>query len=333
MSEALTRDFRVGKLHSAYQRLNLRMDWETIKPLSSGSVKRPDGSTATDAAECARLRRNYFHSLLNCDRAIDQRVWDSLPAPACLPPAIADAASTAAVAAGEPNDDLSLPPAMGEIQAAVDKLKNHKAAGVCRILPEMMKYGGEAVTKWLHHIIAQVWITGVAPADWKKALIVPVLKKGNPAELDNYRGISLLSIPGKVYALILRSRLENWAEGIMSETQSGFRPGRGCNDAIFCLKMLYERALLKQKPVFTCFIDLSKAYDSANRQLAWKILRSRGAPGKIVDLIQDLHRGTTCAMQSDCSRPENWFEVATGFKQGDVNAPLLFNVYNFQPGG
>ena len=57
-------------------------------------------------------------------------------------------------------------------------------------------------------IIAQVWITGVAPADWIKALIVPVLKKGNPTELDNYRGISLLSIPGKEYALILRSRLE-----------------------------------------------------------------------------------------------------------------------------
>ena len=42
---------------------------------------------------------------------------------------------------------------------------------------------------------------------------------------------------------------------------------------------------------------------------------------------QDLHRGMTCAMQSDCSRTENRFEVATGFKQGDVNAPLLFNVY------
>ena len=100
-----------------------------------------------------------------------------------------------------------------------------RTQGICesmgtRILPEMMKYGGEAVTKWLHHIIARVWNTGVAPADRKKTLIVPVLKKGNPAELDNYRGISLLSIPGKIYALILRSRLENWAEGIMSETQS-----------------------------------------------------------------------------------------------------------------
>jgi len=79
--------------------------------------------------------------------------------------------------------------------------------------------------------------------------------------------------------------------------------------------------------VYTCFIDLSKAYDSADRQLAWQILRSRGAPKKIVDLIQDLHQGTTCAMQADHSRPDSWFDVITGFKQGDVNAPLLFNIY------
>ena len=83
--------------------------------------------------------------------------------------------------------------------------------------------------------------------------------------------------------------------------------------------------------MLTCFIDLSKAYDSANRQLqvAWRILRSRGAPEKIVDLIEDLHLGldTSCAMQSDSSKAESWFSVATGFKQGDVNAPLLFNVY------
>ena len=91
--------------------------------------------------------------------------------------------------------------------------------------------------------------------------------------------------------------------------------------------MLYERALLKQKPVFTCFIDLSKAYDSANRQLAWKILRSRGHQGKLLISFKTYTGGTTCAMQSDCSRPENWFDVATGFKQGDVNARLLFNVY------
>jgi len=56
-------------------------------------------------------------------------------------------------------------------------------------------------------------------------------------------------------------------------------------------------------------------------------LRSRGAPPKIVDLIQDLHDGTTCALQLDSHDSQNWFPVCTGFKQGDVNAPLLFNVF------
>ena len=130
------------------------------------------------------------------------------------------------MAAREPNEDPSLPPSRVKIQATIDKLKIIRLLE-CRILPEMMKYGGEAVTKWRHHIIAKVWNNGVAPDDWKKDLIVPVLKKGNSAELDNYRGMSLLSIPGMIYALILRSRLQNWAEGIMSETQSGFRPGQG----------------------------------------------------------------------------------------------------------
>lgn len=142
--------------------------------------------------------------------------------------------------------------------------------------------------RWLHHVIVQVWNSGRAPLDWKKALIVPVLKKGDSIDMDNYRGISLLSNAGKVYALIFRSRLETWAEGIMSGEQCGCRPGIGCNDAIFCLKLLYERALRKHRPIFTCFIDLSKAYDSANRSLARKILKSRGAPEKIVYLIEDL---------------------------------------------
>jgi len=116
---------------------------------------------------------------------------------------------------------------------------------VCRIIPEMLKYGGSATTTWLHRIITIVWQTGKAPDDWKRSLLVPVLKKGDPTVLDNFRGISLQSVAGKVYSMILRSHLGDWAESILSEAQCGFRRGRGCNDAIFCLKTLYEKAAKK----------------------------------------------------------------------------------------
>ena len=99
-------------------------------------------------------------------------------------------------------------PTLPEIAAAVSALKNYKAAGVCGISPEMIKYGGQDGLKMLHILIVHVWRVGVVPEDWKKALIVPLFKKGDPTNIDNYRGISLLSLPGKVFAIVLKNRLQ-----------------------------------------------------------------------------------------------------------------------------
>ena len=73
-----------------------------------------------------------------------------------------------------------------------------------------------------------------------------------------------------------------------------------------------------------CLIDLSKAYDSVGRELAWCLLQQQGAPAKLVGLLRDLHE---CAMQTDHKGSQSWFEVSTGFKQGDVNAPMLLNAF------
>ncbi len=67
-------------------------------------------------------------------------------------------------------------------------------------------------------------------------------------------------------------------------------------------------------------------------------MRHRGAPIKLVALSDDLHDGIHCAMKADANQADSWFEVDTGFQQGDVNAPLLFTLYidtvvkAFQPG-
>ena len=156
---------------------------------------------------------------------------------------------------------------------------------------------------------------------------MPVFKSGDATMLDNYRGISLLSIPGKVYSLLIGSRFKEWADQQLLDAQCGFRPSRGCNDAIFGLRRVLEEAMRRHRNSYMCFIDLSKAYDSIPRDLAWKILELRGMPRKIVSLLRDLHTDTYCALRGDHQHKESWFEVKTGFKQGDVNAPLLFNLF------
>lgn len=95
-----------------------------------------------------------------------------------------------------------------EVESAVEKLKNHKAPGLCGILPEMIKCRGDTGSDLCAAYMGEVWETSRALADWKRSLLVLLLQKGDPSDLGNYRGISLSSMPGKVYALILRQRLQ-----------------------------------------------------------------------------------------------------------------------------
>ncbi len=81
-----------------------------------------------------------------------------------------------------------------------------------------------------------MWRQREVPDEWRKAIIVPVHKgKGSK---NNYRGISLLSVPGKVYGRVLRERLMEITEGTVSEEQGGFRKGKGCVDQTFPVKII-----------------------------------------------------------------------------------------------
>ena len=56
------------------------------------------------------------------------------------------------------------------------------------------------------------------PEDWRSAVIVPLYKgKGEMTESKNYRGISLLSVVGKIYAEILVDRFHRETGGLIDD--------------------------------------------------------------------------------------------------------------------
>lgn len=217
-------------------------------------------------------------------------------------------------------------PSLEEVRDAIQSLKNFKAAGVDTIPAELLKAGEDVIVRWVHRILCQVWISGKAPEDWKKALLVNIFKKGDPAVCGNFRGISKLSVPGKVYTLILLNRVSNAIDSQLLEHQSGFRRNRGCVDQIFTLRQLVNMAHEFNKPLHLCYIDLTKAYDSVNRDLLWRVLAIYGVPGKIIGLLQDLHCGTKASVCMYGDKSE-WFDINSGVRQGCVIAPTLFNIF------
>ena len=154
-------------------------------------------------------------------------------------------------------------------------------------------------------------------------------KKKDQTECDNYRGISLVAHAGKVLLKIIARRLSECCErvGILPEEQSGFRPNRSTTDMMFVIRRLQQLARKKRIPLYICFIDLTKAYNSVDRTLPWTVLARFGVPQIMISVIRQFPVGMQVYVRLDdrvCSR---WFAVEQGLRQGCVLASLLFNIF------
>ncbi|KAK2193851.1 hypothetical protein NP493_5g15073 [Ridgeia piscesae] len=132
-------------------------------------------------------------------------------------------------------------PTMDEMARAIACLKGGKAPGGDGIPAEVWKHGGGNLFSRLHQLITNAWKVGSLPQAWKDASIVTIYKKGDRTDCGTYRGISLLSIAGKIFARILPNRLSTHiTPEVVPETHRGFRGNRSTVDMIFCLRPLQE---------------------------------------------------------------------------------------------
>ena len=77
------------------------------------------------------------------------------------------------------------------------------------------------------------------------------------------------------------------------EEQCGFVFGKGCADATFSLKTALETLREQGEDAHVLFVDLVKAFDSANREMLWKILSIYGVPEETINVIKKLHTDVT----------------------------------------
>ena len=143
--------------------------------------------------------------------------------------------------------------------------------------------------------------------------------------LDKYRGISLIDIPCKVFSLIIQKRLAAWIDSQLLEQQCGFRAGRSCNDAIFSMRLLQEHAIRNKQPMLAAFVDLSKAYDSVDRELAWQCFRHRGMSEKLLKMLQLLHSSCSCEGGS-CVNEQLVMKFAQASNKG-MSMPQCCSIY------
>ena len=100
------------------------------------------------------------------------------------------------------------------------------------VRPEFLRALDVVGLSWLTRLCSIAWTSGTVPLDWQIGVVVPLFKKWDRRVCSNYRGITLLSLPGKVYLGVLERRIRRIVESRIQEVQCGFRPGRGTVDQL-----------------------------------------------------------------------------------------------------
>nr|KAG5689204.1 hypothetical protein BaRGS_014860 [Batillaria attramentaria] len=287
---------------------NLKQLYDTTKKLSGKyskperPVKDKEGNAITGTEKQLDRWVEHFEELLN---------RPTPPNPPDIPPADADLP----INCGKPSRE--------EIRKAIKQLNNGKAAGPDDIPAEALKADIETTVEMLYPLFEKIWEEEQVPADWKEGYLIKLPKKGDLSNCANYRGITLLSVPGKVFNRILLERMKGAVDPLLRDQQAGFRQNRSCVDQIATLRIIVEQSLEWNSPLYINFVDYEKEFDSVDRETLWKLLRHYGVPTKLVNLIKNSYDGMTCRIIHGGQLTDS-FHVKTGVRQGCLLSPFLF---------
>ncbi len=214
-----------------------------------------------------------------------------------------------------------------ELNESLAKLKNNKTAGPDRIPAEMIKNSPQSVLKIILMLINRIKNTGQYPKIWSLGYTTLLHKDGDDEDPDNYRAITICSAMAKLFALMIKNRLEIKVveNKMIGDYQIGFKKGSRPADHLFILKSVIDNYIQKRK-VFTCFVDYKKAYDNVWRDGLYYKLLKYGIDPSMVKIIRNMYSNTQQGLKINGS-VTNPFRSYRGVRQGCVLSPLLFNLF------
>ncbi len=218
---------------------------------------------------------------------------------------------------------------VSEVKKAVKSLKNNKTPGDDFILNEMLKAATDILAPAITKVFNHVFTSGNYPVEWNTGYQVPIHKKGDTSNCNNYRGITITSCLGKLFNKVLNTRLVDHLEetGTLSDNQAAYRKGYSTTDHIFSLKSIINKYVRMNKArLYCCFVDFQKAFDSVPREaLLLKLLRLN-INGKLYKIIKHMYSSGSSRVKLPVGITTP-FTTTTGIKQGDSLSPMLFNLY------
>ena len=212
----------------------------------------------------------------------------------------------------------------------IEKIDIHKASGIPEISSLFLKNGLKRMHRKFTFLINKILETCTIPNEWKIGVITPIFKNtGKKEDPNNFRPISVLPAPAKLFEKIINSQIRIHIESnnLYSDKQFGFRSSLSTKDAIEKVVNFISINQNASRNVVATFVDLRKAFDVVNHKILLEKLKNMFHFGnESVSLIANYlrERKQATKFNGEVSDYEN---INIGVPQGSVLGPTLFGLY------
>lgn len=221
-----------------------------------------------------------------------------------------------------------------EIYDTLKKMKNKKAESLDHIPQEVYKilikdtHGESSFAQNILQLCNKILKENSIPKNWFKNFIVPLHKKGDKYNLNNYRGISIINTLSKLFFKIINTKVTEHIDkyNIINIDQTGFIQNQECVRQATTLIEIIQRRNKHDKETFSIFLDLAKAFDMVNHKTLFEKLQKYKINSFIINCFKNLYKNSESCVRIN-NKYTNFFKMEKGVRQGCPISPSLFNLY------
>lgn len=220
------------------------------------------------------------------------------------------------------------PTSFNTVRDILKSLKNSNTKDVYGLSTNVLKGVSNIIINPITKLINLCIKNNIFPNKLKEALVIPIFKKGDPEDPNNYRPISLLPIISKIFEKVLATQIITYFEqnNLFYKNQFGFRKNKNTTLAVLELVENILYSFEKHKHLVAVFCDLSKAFDCVNHDVLLEKLKSYNFTTNAITLIRSyltdrVQQVRVNGLISDRN------VISYGVPQGSVLGPLLFLIY------